>query len=85
MQLSSEDALDHTPEHPLTLISNCTRRYTCSLIDQMLLSQLSRRSQACSQAHCQGGYEVGYQAGYKAGFKVGSQKAFMCQWALYPA
>jgi len=50
-QVSSQDALNHTPEHALKYTTNCTRWHTPSLLDYTLLSKLSRRSQLHSMAH----------------------------------
>jgi len=47
-QVSSQDALKHTPENALKDTPNCTRWHTPSLLDCALPSKLSRRSQAHS-------------------------------------
>jgi hypothetical protein len=53
-QVSSQDALKHTPEHALKYTPNCTRWHTPSLLDYTLPSKLSRRSQAHYRARSQG-------------------------------
>jgi len=56
-QVSSQDALKHTPEHALKFTPNCTQWHTPGLLDCTLPSKLSRRSQAhsraCSEVHSQ--------------------------------
>ena len=44
-QVSSQDVLNHTPEHALKYTPNCPRWHTPSLVDYMLPSKLSRHSQ----------------------------------------
>ena len=54
-QVSSQNALKHTPEYALKYTPNCTRWNTPSLLDCTLPSMLARRSEAhsraCSQVH----------------------------------
>jgi len=52
-QVSSQDALNHTPEHAFKYTPNCTRWHTASLLDYTLPSKLSRRSQSHSRARSQ--------------------------------
>jgi len=56
-QVSSQDALKHTPGHAVKDTHNCARRCTPSLLNCTLPSKLSRCSQAhsraCSQVHSQ--------------------------------
>jgi len=47
-QERSQDAHNHTPEHPLKYTPNCTQWYSPSLLDCMLPSKLSRRAQSHS-------------------------------------
>jgi hypothetical protein len=44
-QVSSQDALKHTPKHALKYSPNCTRWHTPSLPDYTLPSKLSRHSE----------------------------------------
>jgi len=52
-QVSSQDVLKHTPENALKHTPNCTRWHTAGLLDCMIPSKLSRRSQAHSWARSQ--------------------------------
>jgi hypothetical protein len=52
-QVSSHNALKHTPEYALKYTPNCTRWHTPSLLDCTLPNKLSRCSQAHSRARSQ--------------------------------
>jgi hypothetical protein len=56
--VSSQDALNHTPEHALQYTPNSTRWHTSSLLDYLLPTKLTKCSQAHSRVHSQMHYKL---------------------------